>query len=78
MFPLSNPPKLKVFSPVFIARHRSSRLVTRENVSDAAAAAKCSGLIKPCREQTVRSDLMNLRDLHESLEAAASYVVVYT
>lgn len=42
----------------------------------AAAAAKCSRLIKPCREQTVRSDLMNPHDLQESLKAPASYVVV--
>lgn len=77
MFPPSKPPKLKVFMPVFITRHRSSRLVTRENVS-AAAAAKCSRLIKRCTEHTVRSDLMNPRDLLESLEAAVSYAVVYT
>lgn len=71
MFPPSKPPKPKVF----ITHHRSSRLVTRVNVSAAAAAAKCSRLIKHCREQTVRSDLVNPRDLQESLEAA-SYVVV--
>lgn len=74
MFPPSKPPKLKLFIPVFIMRHRSSRLVTRENVS-ATAAAKCSRVIKRCREQTVRSDLIILHDLQESLEAA-SYVVV--
>lgn len=77
MFPPSKPPKLKLFIPVFITRHCSSRLVTRENVSAAAAAAaaNCSRLIKRCREQTVRSDLMKPHDLQESLEAA-SYVVV--
>lgn len=74
MFPPSKSPKMKVFILVFIMRHHSSRLVTSVNVS--AAAAKCSRLIKPYREQTVRSDLMNPHDLQESVESAASYVVV--